>query len=69
MVGSLKGDKAWPGVFDNSKIKRLVPEFKDHRPFRVGVRDSVQWLRAHPEKQNLSAQTDALIENVLAAAR
>lgn len=69
MVGSLKGDKSCPGVFDNSKVKRLVPEFKNHRPFRVGVRDSVQWLRAHPEQQNLSAQTDALIENVLAAAR
>jgi len=69
MVGSLKGDKACPGIFDNSKVKRLVPEFKNHRPFRVGVRESVQWLRAHPEQQNLSAQTDTLIENVLAAAR
>src|SRR5690349_14115857 len=26
MIGNLKGDKAHAGVFDNSKIKRFVPE-------------------------------------------
>ena len=27
-TGTLKGDKSHPGVFDNSKIKRFVPEFR-----------------------------------------
>lgn len=69
MAGGLKGDKAHPGVFDNSKIKRLVPGFGCQKPFRQGVRESVEWLRAHPEKQNLNSGIDALCEQVVAAAR
>jgi nucleoside-diphosphate-sugar epimerase len=69
MTGTLKGDKAHPGVFDNSKIKRFVPEFHCRKPFREGVRESVAWLRAHPEEQNLNPQVDALCEEVVAAWR
>ena len=50
LTGTLKGDKAHPGVFDNSKIKRLVPDFRCRTPFREGVRESVRWLREHPEQ-------------------
>ncbi len=67
MTGSLKGDKAHPGVFDNARIKRLVPEFRCRTPFRVGVRESVRWLREHPDQQNLKPELDVLIENVIAA--
>jgi nucleoside-diphosphate-sugar epimerase len=67
LSGTLKGDKAHPGVFDNSKIKRFVPEFRCRAPFRVGVRESVGWLREHPEQQNLKPELDALIEKVIGA--
>jgi nucleoside-diphosphate-sugar epimerase len=69
MIGSLKGDKSHPGVFDNSKLKRFVPEFGARKPFRVGVRESVDWLRAHPESQNLNPKLDELCENVVTAWR
>jgi nucleoside-diphosphate-sugar epimerase len=65
MTGTLKGDKAHPGVFDCSKLKRLVPDFRCPTSFQDGVRDSVQWLRAHPDQQNLKPEVDALIEKVL----
>jgi len=67
LTGTLKGDKAHPGVFDNFKIKRFVPEFRCGKPFRVGVRESVAWLRTHPDQQSLNPHLDALIEQVLAA--
>lgn len=67
MTGSLQGDKAHPGVFDNSKIKRFVPGFSCRVPFRVGVRQSVAWLRQHPESQNLSPKVDALCDQVVQA--
>lgn len=67
MTGTLKGDKAHPGVFDNAKIKRFVPEFRCRKPFRVGVRESVSWLRAHPEQQNRKPELDVMIEKVLEA--
>ena len=65
MIGNLKGDKAHAGVFDNSRIKRFVPEFQCVKSFRVGVRESVAWLRGHPEQQNLSAQVEETIEKVI----
>ncbi len=67
MTGTLKGDKAHPGVFDNAKIKRFVPEFRCRVPFRLGVRESVRWLREHPHQQNLKPELDTLIQNVIAA--
>ena len=66
LLGSLKADKAHAGVFDNSKIKRFVPGFACRRPFSVGVRESVAWLRAHPERKNLKPELDAEIDAVLA---
>jgi nucleoside-diphosphate-sugar epimerase len=67
LTGNLKGDKAHPGVFDNSKIKRFAADFRTTKPFRAGVRESVSWLRAHPDQQNLSAKVDQMIDNVIAA--
>ena len=69
MSGTLKGDKAHPAVFDNAKIKRFVPGFQCRTPFRAGVRESIAWLHAHPDQQNLNPQLDADIETVLTAWR
>lgn len=65
-TGTLKGDKAHPGVFDNSKIKRLAPAFETRKSFRVGVRESIEWLRAHSDQKNVSHELDAEIELILA---
>lgn len=67
LSGPLKGDKAHPGVFDNSKIKRFVPEFCCRVPFQMGVRESLTWLQEHPEQQNLKPELDELIERVISA--
>lgn len=67
LAGPWKGDKANTSVFDNSKIKRFVPDFACRKPFAVGVRESVAWLRAHPDRQNLKPSVEAICEDVLAA--
>jgi len=67
MIGSLKGDKSHPGVFDNSKVKQFVPEFSCRKPFRLGICESVNWLRQHPEQQNLNPRMDALCDEILNA--
>jgi nucleoside-diphosphate-sugar epimerase len=67
LTGNLKGDKSHPGVFDNSKIKRFVPDFECRKPFSVGVRESVAWLRAHPEQQNLKPDVDETFERVVSS--
>ena len=67
MAGTLRGDKSYLGVFDNSKIKRFVPGFACRKPFRVGLRESVAWLRAHPDQQNLNPQVDSMCDAVASA--
>ena len=45
-VGSLIGDKSNSAVFDNSKIKRFVPEFDCKVPWAEGVRRTIAWFEA-----------------------
>jgi nucleoside-diphosphate-sugar epimerase len=61
----LLGDKAYSTVFDNTKIKRLVPEFRCSVPFESGVAQTVEFLDAHPERQETD-RNDA-IEEILKA--
>jgi nucleoside-diphosphate-sugar epimerase len=61
------GDKTWSSLFDCSKLKRLVPEFRTTVPFHQGVRESIEWRLAVPARQISNSKTDALIERILAA--
>jgi nucleoside-diphosphate-sugar epimerase len=68
-TGNLKGDKAEPGVFDNRKIKRFVPDFVCRKPFAVGIRESVTWLRDHPDDRKTNPKADEFIDRIVAAWR
>jgi xanthine dehydrogenase molybdopterin-binding subunit B len=61
----LFGDKAHSLVFDNSKIKRFVPEFRCTVSLAEGLRRTIAWLDAHPEEQRLDS--NATVEKILAA--
>ncbi len=65
MQGTLLGDKAVSCVFDNSKIKRFVPGFQATVSFAKGIRQTIQWFEAHPERCTIDEQwnrtMDALI--------
>lgn len=51
LTGSLLGDKANSVVFDNSKIKRLVPGFVATKRFDQGIKETVANVLAHKELQ------------------
>jgi hypothetical protein len=38
-------------MFDNSKVRRLVPDFVCTVPFAQGIRDVVAWYLADPQRQ------------------
>jgi nucleoside-diphosphate-sugar epimerase len=50
LTGSLIGDKAVSVVFDNSKLKRIVPEMRTTIPFHDGVRFALDYIDSHPEE-------------------
>ena len=63
--GSLLGDKAVSVVFDNSKIKRFVPDFKATVPFAKGVKESIEWFDAHPEQQKVDQEWNKLMDKII----
>jgi nucleoside-diphosphate-sugar epimerase len=49
--GGLLGDKAASVTFDNTKLKRLVPEFTATKRFDRGVKETIDHILNHPELQ------------------
>jgi len=47
----LLGDKAVSVLFDNAKIRRLVPGFAPRVSFAEGIRHSLAWFDAHPDRK------------------
>ena len=45
----LLGDKSHPAIFDNTRIKSLVPDFATRIRFPDAVRATLAWHDAHPE--------------------
>jgi len=64
---SLLGDKAHSSVFDNSKIRRLVPAFQPKVRFAEGVARSIAWFDAEVSRRVVSPVATDNIERVLAA--
>ncbi|HEY5302879.1 MAG TPA: NAD-dependent epimerase/dehydratase family protein [Acidimicrobiales bacterium] len=44
LLGSLWGDKVNTAVFDNAKLRRLVPDFHAKVPFAQRIRETVKWF-------------------------
>jgi nucleoside-diphosphate-sugar epimerase len=61
------GERAHSHIFDNSKIKRLVPGFKTEVSFAEGIRRSLAWFDAHPEAKVIEHRTEGEMERILAA--
>ncbi|MDQ0891813.1 nucleoside-diphosphate-sugar epimerase [Paenibacillus sp. V4I9] len=65
--GGLLGDKANSVVFDNSKLKRLVPEFVASTRFDQGIRQTIAYILAHPEHQKEDKEFDSWCDKVIHA--
>lgn len=52
----LVGDVSHSAIFDNSKIRALVPDFAPRIPFHEGARQIIAWYEEHPEAQLVSAE-------------
>ena len=63
--GSLIGDKAVSVVFDNSKLKRAVPEYRPVVSFYEGVRIALSYILSHKECQIEDPEFDAWCDKVI----
>jgi nucleoside-diphosphate-sugar epimerase len=62
----LLGDKAHSMIFDNSKIRRLVPDFRPSIPFSLGAREIVEWHLADSERRTWDPAFAEKYERILA---
>ena len=66
-TGGLTGDKANSVVFNNAKLKRLVPGFTATVRFDQGVKRAVDYILAHQECRQPDDEFDAWCDRVVAA--
>lgn len=62
--GPLLGDKANAGVFDNSKVMSLVPDYAPQHRFERSIHESIVWFMDKPERRAIDTQADALWDRV-----
>ncbi len=63
---NLLSDKSNSSIFDNSKIKQVVPDFCAAIPFSRGAEEIIAWHRADPSRQIINAGYNALCDRILA---
>jgi nucleoside-diphosphate-sugar epimerase len=64
-IGSLTGDKASSVVFDNSKIKRFVPDYVATVPFSQGIQRTVDWFDADLARRVIDHEANARWDTII----
>lgn len=64
-VGSLIGDKSNSVVFDNSKIKKYVPDYHCEVNWADGLRRSLAWFESHPEFQTIDMESNLIWDKII----
>jgi nucleoside-diphosphate-sugar epimerase len=63
----LLGDKAHSMIFDNSKIKRMVPDYTATTPFVRGAEEILAWHDADPSRVIVDSDKDRLMDKIIEA--
>jgi len=61
----LLGDKAHSMIFDNSKIKRFVPDFQATIPLSWGAKEVMAWYDADPARRTINEKFDQLQDKLI----
>jgi nucleoside-diphosphate-sugar epimerase len=61
----LLGDKARSVVFDNTKIKSVVPGWKAEISFAEGIKQSIDWFEENPERMKLDNEIEGKMDEII----
>lgn len=67
LTGSLIGDKANSVIFDNSKVRQLVPDFKAEISAEEGIKKTVEYILGHRKFQIDDPEFDIWCDKVISA--
>lgn len=60
--GVLLGDKARDRIFDNSKIVDAAPDFRNFKPFAVGIAETIKNYESNPRERTIDYEWDGRID-------
>lgn len=63
--GVLLGDKGIDREFDNTKIKKVVPEFDAQIKFEDGIKSTIKFYKENKFMQDINYKWDARIDNLI----
>jgi nucleoside-diphosphate-sugar epimerase len=63
---SLLGDKAHSVIFDNAKVRALVPDYVATIPFAQGAREMIAWHDEDPARRVVDDRVDELMDRLVA---
>jgi nucleoside-diphosphate-sugar epimerase len=63
----LLGDKCYSMIFDNTKIKRAVPEYRATIPFHEGIRRCVAWFMEDKNRRIIDRDLDSALDEIIAS--
>ncbi|MFC2118167.1 NAD-dependent epimerase/dehydratase family protein [Bacteroidota bacterium] len=61
----LLGDKAHSKIFDNTKIKSVVPEYYASVPFSVGIKEIISWYNADKSRRIVDYEKNKLMDKII----
>ena len=64
-TGTLLGDKSWSVIFDNTKIKTFVPEYKAVIPFNKGIKKTIKWFEEKKERMIILEENNRFMDKVI----
>ena len=62
---SLLGDKAHSSIFDNAKVRSVVPDYVATIPFEQGAREIVAWHGEDPARRVVDPGIDAVLDRLV----
>ncbi len=61
----LLGDKAQSMIFDNSKIRKFVPDFNPQLKFRDGVKEVIKWYKENTVQLAVDTHINGFMDRVI----
>ena len=61
---AFSGQRMWCDIYDNSKIKSVVPKWRCETSFRSGIEQTFKWLFENQVRRRINPNLDLLLETL-----
>jgi nucleoside-diphosphate-sugar epimerase len=58
------GQRMWCDIYDNSKIKKFVPQWKSNILFEDGIKETITWMFEKEERRRINPDLNKIMEEL-----